>query len=126
MAYKSKVVSGTPSTYTKVGNSAGFSSRSNGSDTVPGPQGGAPLMNTRTVDDGPVKSSVYANGVSPGSMMFTNQGKGTLGDLGTQAPTRDSPATGGPRPHPDLMTKVEEAASGEATIGDVPRGTLGR
>jgi hypothetical protein len=57
MAFKGKTVSGTPSPHIKVSNSAGFNKSAGqlGDDSQPGPGPGAPLMNSRTVDDGPTK-----------------------------------------------------------------------
>jgi hypothetical protein len=69
------------------------------------------------------KSVRYENGVAPGSMNFVNAG--VLGDLSKDAPMHASPASG-PRPHPDLMTKVDEAADAKTHIGDTPRGLLDR
>ncbi len=77
------------------------------------------------VSSHPTRAVRYENGVNPFGMNAPTP-TGVLGPIISQpAPMHSSPAAG-PRPHPDLITKVSEAEYGEVTIGDKPHGTLSR
>jgi hypothetical protein len=114
----------------KVTNSAGFNSAATrlGSDSQPGPGPGGPLMNSRSVDDGAAKLTRYPNGISPGSLSADQRGVLGPGVVHQNAGrTPDNPVPdNAPLPHPDLMTKADEAAFGERVIGNEPSGTLAR
>jgi hypothetical protein len=62
MAFKGKVVSGTPVISTKFANRGGFDKGRLGSDSVPGPMKGAPLINSKKIDDYDVRKSTYHAG----------------------------------------------------------------
>jgi hypothetical protein len=96
-----------------------------GNDTKPGAEGGAPLANTRRVDDSGTKRVIYPDAIGPGSMTPHAAALGVIGGRSDDAPTRDSMARG-PRAHPDLMSKHDNEAVAELEIGDMPRGTLSR
>jgi hypothetical protein len=127
---KGKVISGTPVTSSKFANKAGFNGKANslGSDSQPGPGPGAPLMNSRTVDDYTAKKTFYARGIIPGSFSEIND-KGVLG-LEGKAPSVDSPVSKSTeRPNPRAMSKAQEVASADPQSGlgttFHPKGTLG-
>jgi hypothetical protein len=87
-------------------------------------QGDLPIHHIRVASQ-PTKAVRYGNGVNPFGMNAPTP-TGVLGPTTSQpAPMHSSPAAG-PRPHPDLITKVSEAEYAEATIGDKPHGTLSR
>jgi hypothetical protein len=113
----------------KTTNAAGFDHRNLGHDTVPGPAVGAPLMNSRTVDDGTVRATNFSDGVNPyGLNSPRHMTPGTAG-LGDHAPGRDSPVSPmAQRPHPDIATKAAEVslADPDAGLNAHPTGTLSR
>jgi hypothetical protein len=127
---KGNVVSGTPVVSTKFRNSGGFDAgdRGIGKDTVPGPMVGAPLYNSRRLDDFDAVKTVYNGGATPDNLNGTGRGP-TLerSVLDGNAPINDGPMpiAGRHLPHPDIMTKAAEAAGAEAAIGDLPIGVLG-
>lgn len=86
--------------------------------------GALPVHHIRVASQ-PTKAVRYANGVSPFGMNATTP-TGVLGPSITRHAPMHATAAGGPLPHPDLMTKSDEADYAETTIGDSPRGTLGR
>ena len=81
-------------------NARGFDpkDRTLGNDTIPGPAVGAPLMQTRIVDDYDARKTVYARGISPGSlndpMHVSPSGPTLQRDVNTKAPTLDAPVPG--------------------------------
>jgi hypothetical protein len=109
-------------------NSKGFSSRSLGRDTKPGPEGGAPLMTSRTVDDGTVKRAVFLHG-NPFNRFSAPEGQrgATMGVDDGRPPTHDSPARG-PMPNRDVTSKAGEVHANDpsAGVGVRPTGTLDR
>jgi hypothetical protein len=127
MAFKGKTQVGNTVTKTKFSNGGGHNPSAGklGFDTQPGPGPGAPLVNSRKVDDYNAVKTVYNAGVYPGSMTGQRTGNTTMEFAGDK-PTIDGPASRGPTTHPDLMTKADNAAYAEATIGNRPRGVLGR
>ncbi len=86
---------------------------------------GAPPMIRVPAQTQTTRITRYQPGVTPGSLSIHPK-PGVLGPSVIQpAPTRASPAAG-PRPHPDLMTKADEAQYAESTVGNKLGGTLGR
>lgn len=128
---KGKVVTGTPVAHTQFSNKRGFDNKNlNSKDTQPGPGPGAPLMTSRTVDDYTAKKTMYASGISPGSLS-TLEGKGVLGNLDKSAAMNDSPVPGhGEQPNRRATSKAAEVAKADpkAGLGDSfdSNGVLGR
>jgi len=128
---KSKTTWGTPEVHTKVPSSGmGFNSSiaAHGPDTAPGPGPGAPLT-SRSVPDGPTKSTHYATGVSPYSLDAGNTTAPEFVKNGKQSLPIDSPVpnTGGRQmPDPDTHGKASAENAAEMKIGSDPKGVLGR
>ena len=127
MAYKGSQHSGTPVTHRQVSNSKGFSRLGLGHDTRPGPDGGAPLKNTKRVDDGTVKRGRYVSG-NPYNLHTGGEPGHVLGSLGKEAPGHDTPVEGhGQQPNKHATSKAAEVRSIDprAGLGARPRGTVG-
>ena len=75
------------------------------------------------------KATLYADG-GPNPLNGSRAQMSPAMGLEGKQPVIDSPmpTTGRQMPHPDLASKAQEAASADASIGDVPHpsGTLGR
>ncbi len=129
MAYKGKVVSGTPVTHSQFANVRGADRKALGTDTVPGPVRGAPLMNHRTVDDFTATSKTFhaGHGDTPGGHNGREQpvpanrvGKKPLLD----SPPRDSHQF----PNLGARSKAQEVRAHDPStgLGAKPSGTLAR
>ena len=100
---------------TQVNNSAGFSRAKIGGDTTYGPAPGAPLYNSRTVDDGKVTQTRYPNG-SPYNAHDQNENNVVLVDRPDGTTSKDQPYTESPvpqsaeRPETTIMSKAGEVA----------------
>jgi hypothetical protein len=119
----------------RFANTAGFNAAAGGlgKDSQPGPNPGspgAPLMQNRVVDDFAVKATRYPTGIYPFGLNHAPSADPATPTmerpLDGRAPTIDAPVpiSGRQLPHPDLMTKADEARFAEALIGSEPRGVL--
>jgi hypothetical protein len=110
-------------------NARGFDNRSLGSDSVPGPMVGAPLINSRTVDDFDAVRRVYVTG-NPFNPLSTPDGQrgATMGVDEGRPPMIDAPGHGGPMPDRSVTTKAAEVRANDprAGVGVRPSGTLNR
>jgi hypothetical protein len=112
---------------TKFTNARGFDNRSLGRDTVPGPAVGAPLINSRRVDDFDAKRHVYVTG-NPHNKFSTPEVRGaTMGVDDGRPPTIDSPGRG-PMANRDIKSKAGEVRANDprAGVGVRPTGALNR
>ena len=131
MAFKGKVVSGTPERHIvyKNGNE-GFNSKINtlGNDTWPGPAKGAPLSNVKQQMIDTTKRYWAGNQSTPGLLNDLPKVGGGIGfdELTPKSETTDSPVRkqGRELPNPKVITKAAEAAAAEAQIGNEPSGVL--
>jgi hypothetical protein len=131
MAFKGKVVSGTPHRHIVYpGGNQGFNKKINtlGNDTWPGPPKGAPLSNAvvQMIDN---KKIYHAgHGPTPGILNDIPADKTTMGfrELTPRSKTNDSPVPEKNRemPNPKVITKADEARIAEAQIGNEPSGVL--
>jgi hypothetical protein len=106
-----------------VHNSAGFSAKTLGSDSIPGVLRGAPLVNNRTVDDAVIKRAVYM-GNTPGNLNGVAVQPGMEVTLKGNALQYDPP-TPASRQMPDKNIISKKSAVAGAPPGDVPNGVLG-
>jgi hypothetical protein len=120
---------------TKFQNSKGFDPgvRKLGPDSQPGPNPGspgAPLYNSKTVDDYTAKQTLYhaGHGPTPGLLNDLPKVGGGVGfePYTSKSETADSPVRkqGRELPDPKIVTKADEARIAEAQIGNEPSGTL--
>jgi hypothetical protein len=117
---------------TKFANKAGFdpADAKLGNDTIPGPPVGAPLYQSRKVDDYDVKKTTFwaGNGPTPGGLNAIPSDKTTMGfdEFKPRSETTDSPVPkqGRELPDPKVITKADEARIAEAKIGNEPSGVL--
>ncbi len=86
---------------------------------------GAMPVYRSSVPQAQTKAVRYPTRVSEHSMLARGM-TGTLGTPSSNAPMRDPPSNGAQHPDLRVMTKADEAASADRTIGDQPRGTLSR
>jgi len=116
----------------KVSNSAGFNSAASrlGSDTVPGPIVGGPLMNSRAVDDNEAKLTRYPTGVNPFGL--SADAAGVLGPNVVRqnaGRTPDNPVPDNAQ-LPDLAVRTKpdeiEHADPNQGLGERPRGVMDR
>jgi hypothetical protein len=131
MAFKGKVVSGTPERHIVYpGGNQGFNKKINtlGNDTWPGPPKGAPLSNVvqQMIDN---KKMYHAgHGPTPGVLNDIPADKTTMGfrELTPKSETTDSPVSAQKpqMPNVKIITKAAEAAAAEAQIGNEPSGVL--
>jgi hypothetical protein len=122
---------------TKFANKAGFDTgvRKLGPDSQPGPNPGspgAPLYNSKTVDDYTAKQTLYhaGHGPTPGVLNDIPRDNTTMGfdELKPRSETTDSPVRkqGREMPDPKVITKADEARIAEAKIGNEPSGVLNK
>jgi hypothetical protein len=110
-----------------TGNASGFNSRTLGSDTKPGRERGAPLLNEKRSDDSTVRRSHYADGINPYGMTRSRQHD--VIRLDGVAPSRDGPIHDhGEQPNRHATSKAGEVleADGQAGLGAHFTGTATR
>jgi hypothetical protein len=120
---------------TKFANSGGFDRDDSklGKDTIPGPAVGAPLMQTRVVDDFDAKRTRYPDGIYPGSFNDKASAQPSTPTMQeninpqSRAATKNSAVPLGTQ-HPDIavIDKATEVGRAQAEIGDEPSGVLKR
>ena len=123
--FASKSVTGPPLRSAHVNNSKGFNPtvRSLGHDTVPGPEKGAPLMQSRKVDDSTVVRKHYPQG-GPDAVRPTRDKMAGIGKAADSS--RPMPPIHNSRAHSDLMSKAANESASQLAIGNAPRGTIKR
>jgi hypothetical protein len=97
-----------------------------GTDTVPGPLVGAPLVTSRKVDDYDTRRTVYPSGITTG---LNEVGRGVLGNLDKSAAGHDTPIKGHGQQANKHETHKSDAVDREDPtqgLGVHPEGVLGR
>ena len=109
---KSKVHHGNPPVvHRKVTNSDGFRKLPLGNDTKPGPDTGAPLVDSQHVDDGNVQRGRWVSG-NPYNRSTGGQPGHVLGNLNRDAPIHGGPVRGhGQQPDRRGVSKASEVAA---------------
>jgi hypothetical protein len=110
---------------TKFANKAGFdpADAKLGNDTIPGPPVGAPLYQSRRVDDFDAKKTTYwaGNGPTPGLLNDLPKVGGGVGfePYTSKSETADSPVRkqGREMPNPGTTSKAQEVRENDPTQG---------
>lgn len=121
---------------TKFSNKSGFdpADAKLGHDTIPGPPVGAPLYQSRRVDDYTAKKTMFhaGHGPTPGILNDIPADSTTMGfrELTDRSKTNDSPVPEKNRemPNPATTSKAQEVRENDPTqgLGVAPTGTLSR
>ena len=119
----------------KFANKAGFDAgvRKLGPDSQPGPNPGspgAPLYNSKTVDDYTAKKTTFwaGSGPTPGGLNGTGRGPTMELDVNRNVKQPDNPVPVAQMPHKGDTSKAQEVAREDPSmgLGVAPTGTLSR